>query len=127
MSLQLFSHAEQVATHLRAELLRGRWITALPGTQKLGKELGVNHNTVEAALRLLEEEGLLVAQGHGRRRKIVLPKGAVKARSLRVKILLYDGDDAGLPHSVELLARLQEAGFAADYATKSLHDRPGGC
>ena len=122
MSLQLFSHAEQVATHLRAELLRGRWIAALPGTQRLGKELGVNHNTVEAALRLLEQEGLLVAQGHGRRRKIVIPQGAVKARSLRVKILLYDGDDAGLLHNVELLARLQEAGFAADYATKSLHD-----
>ena len=66
MSLQLFSHAEQVASHLRAELLRGRWIAALPGTQRLGKELGVNHNTVEAALRLLEEEGGFTRTGPGR-------------------------------------------------------------
>lgn len=82
MSLKLYSHAEQVATHLRAELLRGRWRNNMPGSQKLGKELGLNHNTVEAALCLLEEEGLIIAQGHGRPRGVTPSRMRNKTRSL---------------------------------------------
>jgi len=122
MALHLLSHAEQVAAHLRGELLRGRWRNVLPGIQNLGKELGVNHNTVEAALRLLEDEGLLAAQGHGRPRKVSAPKEGAGPRSLRVKILLYEGADRVLPDHVDLLLRLQAAGFAADFAVKSQDD-----
>ena len=56
MSLQLLNHAEQVAEHLRGELLRGRWSKEMPGQAKLGAELGVNHTTMGAALQLLEKE-----------------------------------------------------------------------
>jgi DNA-binding transcriptional MocR family regulator len=54
MTLQLLTYAEQVARHLRGELTRGRWLHVLPGIKHLGRELGVNHSTMEAALRLLE-------------------------------------------------------------------------
>jgi DNA-binding LacI/PurR family transcriptional regulator len=39
-----------------------------------------------------------------------------------VKILLYESIDRGLPDEIELLARLREAGHAADFAPKSMHD-----
>lgn len=108
--------------HLRIELSRGRWRNVLPGIQKLARELGVNHNTLEAALRLLEEEGLVVSQGHGKPRKVHATMLAAGKRSLRVKILPYEREDRLLPDHVELLARLQEAGHAADFTPKSLQD-----
>ena len=55
----------------------------------LTTELGANHNTVEKALRLLEQEGVLVAQGPGRRRRIAVAEGKV-ARPLRLAILAFD-------------------------------------
>ena len=120
MALVLLSHAEQVAAYLRGEVARGRWGETLPGIQRMGKDLGVNHNTVESALRLLEKEGLLVSQGHGRPRRVASGAAETEKRSLRVKILLYEAGDRSLPDHVELLVRLQEAGHAADYASKSL-------
>lgn len=122
MSLHLLSHAEQIAAHLRGELARGRWRNVLPGIQKLSIELGVNHNTLEAALRLLEEEEVVVSQGHGRPRQVCAVALAGEKRSLRVKILRYEAEDRFLPDHVELLSRLQEAGHAADFAPKSLQD-----
>jgi DNA-binding transcriptional MocR family regulator len=67
------STAEQVAEHLRAELLRGGVSGTMPGVHPLAAELGVNHKTVKAALRMLEDEGLLVNQGRGVQRCIALP------------------------------------------------------
>jgi len=45
----------------------------MPCALALAKDLGVDRNTVEAALRRLEEVGLLVGQGAGRKRRIELP------------------------------------------------------
>ena len=59
--------AEQVATHLRREVLRGVWSGEMPGANRLALELGIDDKTVEVALRQLEKEGLLVGQGRGRR------------------------------------------------------------
>jgi len=122
MAISLLSHAEQVAAHLRNELSLGRWRHVMPGIQKLGIELGVNHNTVEAALRLLEEEGLVETQGHGRPRQVCAAAFSGSNRSLRVKILMYDMADRFSPDHIELLTRLQEAGHAADFASKTLQD-----
>ena len=52
--LQPVSAAEQVAAHLRQEIFHGTWSTRLPGVHALAAELGSNHHTVLAALRLLE-------------------------------------------------------------------------
>ena len=72
--LTVLTAAEQVAEHLRRELLRGGWSGTMPGVNPLASELGVNHKTVEAALRMLEHEGLLVNHGRGAQRRIVRPK-----------------------------------------------------
>jgi DNA-binding GntR family transcriptional regulator len=72
MALHFLSHAQQLAAHLRSEILQGKWSDSMPGILLLEKELGVNRNTIDAALKLLEKEGLLKGQGAGRKRRIVL-------------------------------------------------------
>ncbi len=116
------SIAEQVAAHLRGELLRGRWRGTIPGLRPLSVELEVNSKTVEVALRLLEKEGLLVGQGARRQRRIVLPSGATAVRALRVGILLGENGDRQLDYILDLRHRLVEAGHFPFFAPKSLID-----
>lgn len=111
---------EQVAAHLRAEVLRGRWDQMIVGRNQLAKELEVNCKTVEAALCQLEEEGLLVGQGAGRKRLIVQPGGRKAVRQLRVAILLHEPDNLKLDYVVELQHALEEAGHRAIFSHKSL-------
>jgi hypothetical protein len=66
--LQLLSLSEQVEAHLRREILAGAWRHVMPGVHRLEAELGVHRQTVEAALRLLEWERVLLPQGTGRRK-----------------------------------------------------------
>jgi DNA-binding LacI/PurR family transcriptional regulator len=120
MSLQLYTHAEQVAAHLRGELLKGRWTGSLPGIVKLGRELGVNHNTIDAALQLLDAEGILVPQGSGRPRLIVLPEGVTKTNALRVAILVYGQVDKSTDYMIQLAHLLGKAGHTAFFAKKTL-------
>lgn len=111
--------AEQVAGHLRGELLRGRWSGLLPGGRQLSLELEVNIKTVEVALRQLEREGVLAGQGAGRRRRIVVAE-AKTAHPLRVGILLYHCNDRRLALVVELQHMLVKAGHATVFPAKSL-------
>ena len=119
--MRFLSKIEQVAAFLRAELADGRWEGAMPGRVELAAELGLYERTVEEALRLLEKEGVLIPQGAGRRRLIAQVGVPVKA-SLKVRILLYERIDQGLPYHVDLLHRLADQGYAAAFAEKSLHD-----
>jgi DNA-binding LacI/PurR family transcriptional regulator len=112
---QLKSAAEQVAEYLRAELLQRRWSESMPGVHWLAAELGVNRKTADAALRLLEREGLLVPQGAGRRRRIVLP-GGPGASSLRVAILVGEAADRRQDFMVEIQHGLVDAGHTAFFA-----------
>ncbi len=114
---------DQVFATLREGMLSGRWRGELPGRYRLARDLGVNHKTVEAAVRRLEQERWLVSQGGTRRRRIVLPQGeqAVRRES-RVRILPYDGPSRHLPYLLEMLDRLRMAGFAADFSLKTLED-----
>jgi len=89
-ALQVLTASEQVAEYLRAELYRGGWGGRMPGGSRLATDLRVGRDTVEAALQLLEKEGLLVPQGVGRRRRIVLPAGASTGHPLRLAILDYE-------------------------------------
>jgi DNA-binding LacI/PurR family transcriptional regulator/DNA-binding transcriptional regulator YhcF (GntR family) len=116
------SVTDQVTKLLREGLVQGRWRGTLPGRDRLADELGVNHKTVEAAMRRLAGEGLLVSQGPGQRRRIVLPEAPAETRGLRVRILLYERKDIGSREELEVLAELDRAGFAAGFAQKSLHD-----
>ena len=73
--LRILSPSEQVADHLKGELLRGRWMNSIPGVPSLAAEMGVNRKTVDAALRQLDSEGVLIPQGAGRKRLIGFSTG----------------------------------------------------
>jgi len=110
---------EQVSTYLREELLRGRWSGEMPGQKQLAKLLGVSGQTVELALGLLEKDGILVGQGTGRRRKIVLPEGHTPP-ALRVGILVCDSADQDF--IVDLRHLLERAGHVPFFPDKTLID-----
>lgn len=119
--LHLKSVAEQVATHLHEEILAGGLAGEMPGMKGLAEELGTNHKTVETALRLLERDGVLLPQGAGRRRLIVPEEKPARA-TLKIKVLLFERIDQGLPYHIDLLHQLREAGHEAAFAEKSLRD-----
>jgi len=111
---------DQVVNLLREGMLSGRWRDTLPGRDQLAGELGVSHTTMEAAMRRLAKEGLLVSQGAGKRRRIVLQTGQYQPRHFRVRYLAYESVDQSTPHVISLLDRLNKSGFAAKFAAKSL-------
>jgi DNA-binding LacI/PurR family transcriptional regulator/biotin operon repressor len=113
---------DQVADLLREGMLSGRWQDTLPGRDQLAVELGVSHTTMEAAMRRLTKEGLLVSQGTGKRRRIVLSECHVVPRDFRVHFLSYESFSPGLPQVLDLLGQLRKAGFAVEATPKSLLD-----
>jgi len=120
--LHKMSVAQQVELQLRGEILSGYWRGELPGVYVLAEEMGVNHKTVNEALRLLEVSGLLVAQGPGRRR-LVRPPEQVKSRAtLRVAILLSVAADRKLDYVVDLKHELMIAGHEAFFPKSTLAD-----
>ncbi|QTN32614.1 substrate-binding domain-containing protein [Akkermansiaceae bacterium] len=114
------SSVEQLAGYLREEIRQGGLGGRLPGINRLAASLGCSANTVHAAMKQLEREGFLLAQGAGRCSRTALPQGSAPA--LRVKILLYERQDAKVDYISDLRHRLQEAGHSAGFATKSLLD-----
>lgn len=54
------SLADQTAIFLRDAIASGRWKKILPGLRQLCAELGVSRTSVERALKILTQEGLLV-------------------------------------------------------------------
>lgn len=117
--LKILSASEQVADYLREQLSRGIWMGSMPGGERLSRDLGVGRMTVEAALSMLEEEGLLVPQGVGKRRRIELPK-VLSSRSLRIGLLYFAPEDSKLHWQVDLQHRLINAGHSASVAPKAL-------
>ncbi len=118
----LTTKTDQICGLMRAGMLSGRWRGYLPGRARLAAELGCSEWMVEEAMRRLAGEQMLVSEGAGRRRRIVLPNGGLRKRELRVRILLYDRDDLSHVHNVALLDRLHQAGFPANHAVKTLED-----
>lgn len=116
--LRLFSPAEQVAARLRSEVMAGRFAGTMPGVLKLEGLLGVNRNTIEAGLRILEAEGLLAAQGAGRRRTIVAA-GRQAPQRMRIAILDHEPLAQTAGYLVELQHLLVEAGHAAFFTGRS--------
>ena len=116
----LLSSSEQVAAHLLEEISRGRWSETMPGARTLALELEVDRNTVEAALHRMEKQGLLVAQGAGRKRRIKLPEELAKPPGLRVAILLYEQSDQSLDYLIDCKNKLEAAGHTVFYAPSHL-------
>lgn len=115
------SVAEQVAAHLRNEILRGGMRDEIPGYRLLAERLGVNHKTMRAALGLLEKEEFLVSQGNGRCCKAQLPEQQNPA-GFRVTILPFEDDDRRVFYHRDILDRLEKNGHAVAFATKTLTD-----
>ncbi|MCH7228949.1 substrate-binding domain-containing protein [Haloferula sp. A504] len=116
------SVTDQVAERLRQGMMEGRWKGFLPGRKQLAEYLGCSQWTVEEAAQRLTKEGLLVSQGAGRRRRIVLSGEGIKPRALQVKLLLYEASDRMSGYILELVHRLQHAGHEAAFAEKTMHD-----
>lgn len=117
--LTVLSAVEQVAAHLRREILRGGLSGTMPGVPTLAAELGVNHKTVKAALGMLEDERLLVNQGRGLQRRIVLPEDHAPS-GLRVAILLYEQSAESLDYIIDCKNKLETAGHTVFYAPSHL-------
>ena len=79
----------------------------------------MNTATVEHALRLLEKEGVLVGQGAGRKRRIVLPDDHAP-RGLRVALLCYEQNDQTLDYLIDSKNKLEAAGHTVFYAPSNL-------
>lgn len=119
--LTILSPSEQIAGHLRGELLRGRWKGTMPGVPALSSELGVDHKAVASAIGLLEQEGILVGQGPGRPRRIVAPRGDAM-NSLRIGVLEFDSLSQGSDYMIDLRHRLEQAGHIPFFTEKTLED-----
>ena len=117
--LRPLSASEQAAAYLRTELERGHWSGTMPGIGQLTAELGVNHKTIEAALRQLEHEGLLESRGPGRRR-LIARADSKAAHPMRIAILGYEPTARSEGYLVELQHLLLEAGHAAFFTERSL-------
>jgi len=118
--ITILSAVEQVAVHLREEMLRGGLSGKMPGVNPLVAELGVGHKTVKAALRMLEDEGLLLNQGRGAQRRIVLPEELAKPPALRVAILCHEQSEQSLDYLIDCKNKLEAAGHIVIYAPSHL-------
>lgn len=120
------SVTDQVTCHLREELRRGRWEGAMPGRNQLVRALGVSGKTVELALAQLEKEGVLIAQGAGRKRRVAEDfAGRLPKRGLRIAIFHGDPVDRNIDYMVDLLHRLSHAGNEVFFTEKSIRDLNG--
>jgi DNA-binding LacI/PurR family transcriptional regulator len=119
--MTILSPSEQVAEHLRGELLSRRWKGTMPGVPALAAELGVDHKAVASGMRLLEQEGLLISQGLGRPRRIERPKNHAPPE-VRVALLVFNSTGRAGELISELLHLLEQAGHVPFFADKSLQD-----
>ncbi|MBU6326413.1 MAG: GntR family transcriptional regulator, partial [Verrucomicrobia bacterium] len=113
--------AEQAAEHLREGLKNGFWGSSLPGIARLAVDLKISRTNVLAALRILENEGLLHAAGRGKNRRIT--SKSIENHRMRVGILLHSDmwDESSKNAQLLWLIRheLETAGHAVFFAGKS--------
>ena len=111
---------QQVAASIRQDLLNGRWVETLPGRDQLSQELEVNHKTVAAALVMLENEGLLVNLGAGRKRRIQIGNTGPRKSELRIAFLHHTPPNQTDPWVLAMKQRLLDIGHRPFSARKSL-------
>lgn len=122
--ISIASAAEQVAGHLRIWLEEGRFRREMPGVLALEKQTGVNRNTLEAALRLLEAEGWLEGQGAGKSRRIVQGNGRVgRGMVLRIGSLMFDNSDRSLDYLINAQHELSSMGHSIVHAPHSIAEQ----
>jgi DNA-binding LacI/PurR family transcriptional regulator len=118
-SFRIQTPSEQVADYLREKILSGYYRKVMPGKSALAREMGVDAKTAGLALELLEKEKLLLFQGAGRPRRIVLSRGR-ETNGLKIMILCYEARDRQIHYIVELVHQLIEQGHQVSFAKRSL-------
>lgn len=92
----------------------------MPGVLALENELCLNRNLLGQALQMLEDESILVSQGRGRPRKIVIPKSH-RLDTLRIGILRHGEQDVHRFHPLaETKYLLEAAGHSVSIAQGNL-------
>jgi len=119
-AVKFLTITQQVAKHLREEISRGALSGTMPGRTQLAADMGVNHKTVDAALHLLKDAGLIVSQGAGRSHKIIPPADAPAAPSLRIGLILWAPSDRLWGAMLDLQHRLSNAGHRIVLPRKTL-------
>lgn len=121
-NLHIRSASGQLAEYLKQEIRAGRWTEIMPGETWLVTNLQVGRETVRAALAKLEEEGLVVSHGPGKRRRIVMGPGTLSTKVTRLRIFLYEMKAQADADNTSLLAQLLGTGIDVGFADKSLKD-----
>ncbi len=121
-NLRIRSASEQLADFLKEEIRSRTWTGTMPGESWMVTHFQVGRDTVRAAMAHLEEEGVLAPQGQGKRRQIVMSRDAFTTRRIRVRIFLYEKQARADIDNSSLLAQLLEAGFDAEFSSRSLKD-----
>jgi DNA-binding LacI/PurR family transcriptional regulator/biotin operon repressor len=116
------SASGQLAKYLKEQIRERKWTNTMPGESWMMRQLQVGRGTVRAAMAQLEEEGVLVSNGQGKRRRIVMSEDVFVTRKIRVRIFPYEKKDRGDIDSSSLMAELLEAGMDVDFAGKSLKE-----
>ncbi len=120
-SFRSLSTGDQLAKHLREEILSGRLTGTMPGSNQLVQTLGVHSVAVNKALQQLEREGLLIHQGR-RRKRLIAPIGKPANSSLRIGFLHYDVHNELRHDSLLVRQALIDAGHSPVMAPKTMFD-----
>lgn len=113
---------EQVAVHLRSGIMTGRWVGEMSGRDQLAAELGVSPRSIQKALKILENEGLLEPQGKGRSSKIRESVVRSDVRPMRVAVLLFKQADRNDAMVIELRHQLDDAGHVSFLPHEGVQD-----
>lgn len=114
--------AEQVAAYLREELRLGTWRGLVPGGDRLATQLGIGRDTVEAALKQLENQGFLLNQGRRRGRLITGQAGRSSTRKLRLAVLLDENASRRLDYVAAFEHELAQAGHAMVHPSRTMNE-----
>lgn len=110
------SAAEQLADFIKQQIVCGVWQNFMPGAPAVARQLGVDHRMVISAFEILETEGLLVSEGVGKSRRILLSEDQ-SLPALKLQILAYEESDKQLFWSLDLQHRLMSAGHICAFSS----------
>ncbi|MDG1854663.1 MAG: substrate-binding domain-containing protein [Verrucomicrobiales bacterium] len=120
--IQIKTAVEQTSDALKVAINAGELKGTMPGASRIAKTLGVNHKTVESALRNLELEGLIINKGARQGRLVNSDNRKSTKSGIRIAIFLLDQSDMADKMMIEIMYRLEESGHYPFYAHKSMLD-----
>ena len=120
--IKIKTAVEQISDAIRKSIYSGEIKGSMPGAGRLAKALGVNHKTVESALRDLESEGLIINKGARQSRSVNSKNLKLSNAGIRIAIFLQDQSDVRDVMMVEIKHRLEESGHYPFFVNKSMID-----